>query len=590
MKCPNCGFENRPGARFCQRCGARLAEAPRTGPTRQPTKPLPRAGGPARPPAGAGPDTPTRPLPTATVAFAPLPEGALLKEGRYVILETRATGERANEYLVEDTRPVRLCPQCRAEVSDLQERFCASCGADLSESPPLFLRYRIREAVGEEVFTVPIALVRASVRHPGLFLPLEVFSEAPYGPPRTYLVEPEQQPTPAASLPLPREAVQVLEWGISLAQALSLLHRQGIVLPEVDLRRIGTDGRTACWMALETARLLRPPERAQAPALFVQNVAGLAAALFYLATGRAWDPRRPGPVPPEMDVLLPVLQSPAAYPAERLAAMLEERMTLLRRPASVTLMVGYRTDVGKVRSLNEDSVLVLQMGTVFRSQGMPVALVTVADGMGGHEAGDVASQMAIRTLAQRGSAEILAPVASGQPLPDPKEWLISAIQQANRAVYDRRRAAGTDMGTTLVAALVVGDRCTIANVGDSRAYHLHPNGITQVTTDHSLVERLVATGQITREEAATHPQRNVIYRTIGDKPRVEVDTFEQQLAPGEALLLCSDGLSGMVPDEQIWQIWRTSTSPQEACDRLVEAANGAGGEDNISVIVVQVAR
>jgi serine/threonine protein phosphatase PrpC len=198
--------------------------------------------------------------------------------------------------------------------------------------------------------------------------------------------------------------------------------------------------------------------------------------------------------------------------------------------------------------------------------------------------------MAIRTLAQRGSAEILAPVASGQPLPDPKEWLISAIQQANRAVYDRRRAAGTDMGTTLVAALVVGDRCTIANVGDSRAYHLHPNGITQVTTDHSLVERLVATGQITREEAATHPQRNVIYRTIGDKPRVEVDTFEQQLAPGEALLLCSDGLSGMVPDEQIWQIWRTSTSPQEACDRLVEAANGAGGEDNISVIVVQVAR
>lgn len=582
MKCPNCGFENRAGARFCQRCGAPMDAPSQGGSTRQPTRPLP--------PSPADADAPTRPLPSATVAFAPLPEGALLKEGQYVVLEERTTGPQINEYLVEATHPVRLCPQCRAEIADPRERFCTSCGADLSEASPLFLRYRVREGAREEIFAVPLALVRGSLHHPGLQLPREVFAEAPYGPPRIYLVEPEQPPTPAATLAVPQEAVRVLRWGVTLAQALSLLHHRGIVLQKVDLQQIGVDERSACWTSLETARMLLPQEQAQAPALFAQNVAGLAAVLLYLATGRAWNPQRPGPVPPELDILVPVLQSPATCSAERLAAILEERLALLQRPAGVTHTAGYRTDVGRERSLNEDSILVLQHAAAFRSQGIPVALVAVADGMGGHEAGDVASRMAIATLARQGSTEVLAPAAAGQPLPNPREWLTAVVQQANRTVYEQRRAASTDMGTTLVAALVVGDLCTIANVGDSRAYHLRPNGITQVTVDHSLVERLVATGQITREEAATHPQRNVIYRTIGDKARVEVDIFEQRLAPGEALLLCSDGLSGMVPDEQIWQIWRTSTSPQEACDRLVEAANGAGGEDNISVIVLQVSR
>lgn len=581
MKCPKCGFENRPNARFCQRCGTVLEETPKARPTRTPTKPLP--------PSASGSDVPTRPLPAAA-GFAPLPEGALLKEGQYAVLEVRSAGERVNEYLVEETRPIRRCPQCRAVTPEPQERFCASCGADISGVVPVFLRYRVREGAGEEVFAALLALVRASLRHPGLFLPHEVFSEAPYGSPRMYLVEPEQLPTPAASLPVPRPAVQVLEWGMFLAQALSLLHRHSVVIREVDLRRIGVENRAAYWMFLERDRLLLPQERAQAPALFTQNVAGLAATLFYLATGQVWNPQRPAPVPLELDVLIPVLRSPDAYSADQLAAVLEERLSRLRRPASVTLTVGYRTDVGKERSLNEDSLLVLQMAMVFRSQGIPIAMLTVADGMGGHEAGDVASRTAIQALAQEWAARISAPAAAGEPLPAPGEWLSSAVQQANRAVYERRRIAGTDMGTTLVAALVMGDVCTVANVGDSRAYHLRPDGITQITTDHSLVERLVATGQITREEVATHPQRNVIYRTLGDKARVEVDLFERRLAPGEALLLCSDGLNGMVPDEQIWQIWRTSMSPQEACDRLVEAANGAGGEDNISVIVAQVSR
>lgn len=585
MKCPQCGAENRPGARFCQKCGAPLDTPPEGRSTRQPTKPLV----PSSPPRGESAEAPTRPLP-APVTFAPLPEGALLKNGQYVVLEVRSASEQMNEYLVESTRPVRLCPQCGAEALSLEERFCTSCGADLSSVAPVFLRYRLRESADKQAFGVLSAILQAGIEHPGLFLPKDVFTEAPYGPPRAYSVEPEQVPMPAVSVPVPQEIPQVLEWGIWLARALEQLHRKGITIGEADLRRIGIEGRQAAWLYLETARPIPPQEQGRASGYFARDVAGLAAALFYLGTGRAWGPRQPGPFPPGLDVLAQVLHSPGTATADQLAAALEERLAQVRRPASVTLTMGYRTDVGMERTLNEDSLLALQAASVFRSRGLPVALLAVADGMGGHEAGDVASQMVIRTLAQRSSAEVLAPLAAGQPLPDAREWLAAAIQHANRAVYDQRRAAGTDMGTTLVAALVVGDTATIANVGDSRAYHLRNDGITQITVDHSLVERLVATGQITREEAATHPQKNVIYRTMGDKPRVEVDFFERRLAPGEALLLCSDGLSGMVSDEHIWQIWRTSTSPQEACDRLVEAANSAGGEDNISVIIVQVSR
>jgi len=227
---------------------------------------------------------------------------------------------------------------------------------------------------------------------------------------------------------------------------------------------------------------------------------------------------------------------------------------------------------------------------VFRSASLPVGLYVVADGMGGHEVGDVASRRAVEAVAQQAVAEVLAQATLGGPLPDARQWLAAAAQNANRVVHDQRKAAGTDMGTTLVMALLVGSTATVANVGDSRAYLLKDDSIVQITTDHSLVERLVATGQITPEEAVDHPQRNIIYRVIGDKPRVEVDLFEQLLAPAEALLLCSDGLSAMVPDERIWQVWRSSVSPQDACDRLVEAANDAGGEDNITVVIVQAAR
>jgi protein phosphatase len=149
------------------------------------------------------------------------------------------------------------------------------------------------------------------------------------------------------------------------------------------------------------------------------------------------------------------------------------------------------------------------------------------------------------------------------------------------------RKMGSDMGSTIVMAVADGNQVCTGHVGDSRAYLINDQGIRALTTDHSLVERLIDTGQITREEARHHPQRNVIYRTMGDKPKLEVETAVHNFSQGDHLLLCSDGLNGMVTDEVIRQIvMEASSSPQDACDRLIQAANAAGGDDNITVVVL----
>ncbi len=588
MICPNCGYENRSDARFCHRCGAAFpVQDPAPTVPQQPTKPLPRSSTPQSHSSVSLPGT--RPLPGASIAFAPLPEGALLHDGQYVVREVRTTDEQLNVYLVEDSTPIRLCANCQASTADPQERFCFFCGADLSGVEPLYLPYLMRESTDEQAFAVEAQLLGVRLEHPGLLLPRDVFAEAPYGPLRRYLVEPEFSPPLANSLPVPQELHRVLEWGVSLAQALDYLHRHQVTLRETDLNHIAVEGNRARWAHLGTATVVPPEARSTAASTFAQDVMGLANALFYLAAGQLHHASQVALPESVVAFFAQALSSPQGFAdAATFGAALEAVWAELRRPASVNLVVGRRTDVGQERSLNEDSLLTLDSLPVFRSIGVPVGLYVVADGMGGHEAGDTASQLTVRAVAQMAVAEVLAPAATGEPLPEAGEWLAAAAQAANRAVYEQRKAAATDMGTTLVMALFVGDTATIANVGDSRAYLLRQEGITQITTDHSLVERLVATGQITPKEAADHPQKNVIYRVIGDKSQAEADLFEQRLALGEALLLCSDGLSGMVPDEQIWHIWRTSTSPQEACDRLVEAANQAGGEDNITVVIVQV--
>jgi protein phosphatase len=230
------------------------------------------------------------------------------------------------------------------------------------------------------------------------------------------------------------------------------------------------------------------------------------------------------------------------------------------------LLIGAASDVGRVREGNEDAYLVDDA----------MGLVAVADGMGGHRAGEVASATALEALR--------AAITSGRPLRE-------AIEDANRAVFTKSLTDTSlrGMGTTLTAGtLVSGGTVLVGHVGDSRAYLFHDGELEQVTIDHSLVEELVREGRLTADEAAVHPQRSIITRALGVDESVEVDVYPVTLSPGDRLLLCSDGLTGMVHADTIAATLRREDDPARAAQQLVDAANAAGGEDNITVLVVAV--
>lgn len=231
------------------------------------------------------------------------------------------------------------------------------------------------------------------------------------------------------------------------------------------------------------------------------------------------------------------------------------------------------TDIGKKRKLNQDYVYVSETPI-----GNLPNLFIVADGMGGHNAGDYASKCTVETIIRevRGCFE-----------KNPVRILSKAIRIANDQI---RRKAGEDeslsgMGTTVVAATCLGHYLQVANVGDSRLYIIG-NEIRQITTDHSLVEEMVRMGGIDRKAARNHPDKNIITRAIGALDTVEIDFFHEELKPGELVLLCSDGLTNMLEDEEIGAILREPVSMEERAKRLIEAANDNGGKDNITVIII----
>lgn len=231
-----------------------------------------------------------------------------------------------------------------------------------------------------------------------------------------------------------------------------------------------------------------------------------------------------------------------------------------------------RTDVGQMREVNEDAV--------HATTGDGWGLLVVADGMGGHAAGEVASEAAIEAFTETVSTTL----AGSQP-DDVAALLATGVHDAN----DRLRAMIDDdpsldgMGTTLVAAVLTDTEATLVNVGDSRGYLVAETDIEQVTTDHSLVQQLVEDGEITPEEASDHPQRNVVSQALGTGTAIDPDIFSIDLEGW--ILLCSDGLSEEVPDNTIQQIVAVADDPQEAARELIARANDSGGSDNISVAI-----
>jgi serine/threonine protein phosphatase PrpC len=253
------------------------------------------------------------------------------------------------------------------------------------------------------------------------------------------------------------------------------------------------------------------------------------------------------------------------------------------------LTVAKVSDIGRVRERNEDSFLVIDASMQNDNGTMvPLGLYIVADGMGGHQKGEVASSLAAQTVARHIIQDVFLPFLSSQednfqrrPI---NEALIESVAAANATVHQQVPEAGT----TLTMALVLGHNAYLAHVGDSRAYIFKQGKLEQVTQDHSLVARLVELGQATPEEALTHAHRNVLYRAVGQAGSLEVDTYLQMLPAESYLLLCSDGLWGMISNDTILNILMSAPTPQQAVDRLVSAANQNGGDDNITVVLVAV--
>ncbi|MDR6551525.1 Stp1/IreP family PP2C-type Ser/Thr phosphatase [Paenibacillus qinlingensis] len=235
-----------------------------------------------------------------------------------------------------------------------------------------------------------------------------------------------------------------------------------------------------------------------------------------------------------------------------------------------------RTDIGKVRQVNEDRAAI-------HHQLNGLSLAIVADGMGGHQAGDIASQMAIDTIGAQ-----LQSIHWGMSVESCKQILREAIEKANEEIYafasDQEKYHG--MGTTVVAIIASQELLIIGHIGDSRAYKLTGESITQLTEDHSLVYELVKNGQLTMEEADHHPRRNWITRALGTEPSVEVDLYEYTWRPDDVILICSDGLSGLVDDADILRIVRENEQLEDAAEALIQRALREGGDDNVTVLLI----
>ncbi len=261
--------------------------------------------------------------------------------------------------------------------------------------------------------------------------------------------------------------------------------------------------------------------------------------------------------------------------------------TLVRSRTKLEVGVGWNSGITRKQQPNEDSLVVLQGTCTYNDRLVPFGLFVVADGMGGHDFGQEASHIAIQSMMQG----VLRDIVASDSLNDTIiiDLLVNGVEQANTAICTRCREWGKDMGTTLTATLIVDIKAYVVNVGDSRTYlYDDANGLTQITRDHSLVANLVMAGAIAPEEVYTHPERNKVYRSLGNRDGVEVDWFTRELRRGDSLLLCSDGLWEMVRDPDIRQLLSSGHEPTQVCDMLVHAALRGGGADNVSVIVVRV--
>lgn len=410
-------------------------------------------------------------------------------------------------------------------------------------------------------------------------------------PERIYTVTPHPGPWGVlAKIKSPQTSEKALTWIGQIAQALSGLNQTGFggFWPGREGREAIIILRGEAWLADITFA-----QRVEGNN-FAPDVYALGSLLYYLLTGYELDPEA-SQSPPQFRALL---RRAAAGTIPTIPLFLQELETSRQTPVYARALrqsSGYLTHPGKTREHNEDYVGVFQLAMDQSGSAEPVGLYVVADGMGGQAAGEFASRDSVR--------QAFVEFINNQVMPQlqkitrrldtatadtPQGQLEKLVQTANQLVYRANQATHSDRGTTITAVLVIGSQAYFANVGDSRTYLLRNGELMQVTQDHSLVFSLWQAKQISEDEIYTHPRKNEVHRSIGDRAEVKVDMFNRTLQPGDKLLLCSDGLWEMVRNPHIQQTMTTNATPQAICDQLVRMANDNGGEDNITAVVVAI--
>jgi serine/threonine protein phosphatase PrpC/uncharacterized OB-fold protein len=672
MKCPNCGKENREGAKFCNYCGKPLKkeeivdasqkekliqdeEAEQQKETPEPVKEIiveEKEEEPLSPPeeksdeeikaeeaeAQVTVEETTEEVdeqekadlsedevvpPPSAEEFTPLAKDTVLNDSLKIVDLLNSEAE-INIY-----RAVFLkCRQCDVENKPA-EPYCNDCGASLS----LLVKEGL---VANNPFDSERQLVPLSVIHPCVAQVYSYFEQEE----RAYLaVEEVIGNSVAESQPLAEEEPILLR-AMQLSEAVANLHANGVYGAGLEPERILINAQgipkivdfQACSLRSPTAPpygSLRSPtpsaygtlgaemDDEKKAALQQQDLNALGGTLAACAGIKVEGSGFTKPILPISDELKEVLQNTSTgkyQKAEELVSVLREADKEIQdakeRKGRLSLTVGKASDVGKVRDSNEDSLIAISSESIHKSVRFPLGIYVVADGMGGHSRGEVASKMAIDIISKQLSEEILFTSPSevrspegfrdsdsfGDVQPPKADTVLSAlrasVQVANSAIYKANSTSpstmGENMGTTITATVVIADTAYIANVGDSRTYLFSDKGLKKLTEDHSLIARLIAIGVAKPEEIYTHPRKSEIYRSLGNDQDIEVDTFVQRLKPGDCLMLCSDGLWEMVRDEQLAEILRAESHPQAACDKLIQVANENGGEDNIAVIIVKL--
>jgi protein phosphatase len=500
--------------------------------------------------------------------------------GRYEIVK------EADDGMVEvlDRAPWLRCWACGSTANEAGELFCTDCGASLDQR-----RYQGQFAPAEA--PTGLALVANITDEPSRALLPELWDVVEEDGRRLVLLA--SGLTPVAP---PLDELAALRVGLALAQLQAQLHGQGMALGNLapaDLHL--TPEGLPRLLAVPGLRRIEAKGQGKAASADLNALASLLEALTDTprTTRRLAEdsvPEAETEEPPVLASLLRQVRTGAIANHNELITQLSTLIAERTSPLPLRHQMGACSDVGMVRDHNEDSLLTFTMNLDNYSQRRVLGCYMVSDGMGGHAAGEVASRLALRGAADlilseftEGALDPTAPYDNQQV----REIAQRAVLQANEYVVREARARGNDMGATLTLALVLGDRLTVANVGDSRTYLLREGKLRRISKDHSLVMRLVELGQITDDDVYSHPQRNAVLRSLGDRPNVEVDVFSERLRPGDAVLLCSDGQWEMTRDPQMEQILAANSEPDAACQALVKAANEAGGEDNVTAVVVQ---